>query len=31
MDTTTPQGRFVLTLFGALAELEREKYHSAPT
>ena len=24
IDTTTPQGRFVLTLFGALAELERE-------
>ena len=24
MDTTTPQGRFMLTLFGALAELERE-------
>lgn len=23
IDTTTPQGRFVLTLFGALAELER--------
>ena len=24
MDTTTPQGRFMLTVFGALAELERE-------
>lgn len=24
IDTTTPQGRFVLTIFGALAELERE-------
>lgn len=24
IDTTTPQGRFVLTVFGALAELERE-------
>jgi DNA invertase Pin-like site-specific DNA recombinase len=24
IDTTTPQGRFTLTLFGALAELERE-------
>jgi len=24
MDTTTPQGRFVLTIFGALSELERE-------
>ena len=24
IDTNTPQGRFVLTLFGALAELERE-------
>lgn len=24
LDTRTPQGRFVLTLFGALAELERE-------
>ena len=24
IDTTTPQGRFVLTLFGALSELERE-------
>lgn len=24
IDTTTPQGRFVLTLFGAMAELERE-------
>ena len=23
IDTTTPQGRFVLTIFGALAELER--------
>lgn len=25
IDTTTPQGRFVLTVFGALAELEREQ------
>ena len=25
IDTTTPQGRFVLTIFGALAELEREQ------
>jgi len=24
IDTTSPQGRFILTLFGALAELERE-------
>jgi len=24
IDTTTPQGRFMLTVFGALAELERE-------
>ncbi|WP_024834525.1 recombinase family protein [Ruminiclostridium josui] len=24
IDTTTPQGRFVLTIFGALSELERE-------
>ena len=24
-DTTTPQGKFVLTMFGALAELEREQ------
>ena len=24
IDTTTPQGRFILTIFGALAELERE-------
>ena len=24
IDTTTPQGRFILTVFGALAELERE-------
>ena len=24
VDTTTPQGRFMLTVFGALAELERE-------
>ena len=24
IDTTTPQGKFVLTVFGALAELERE-------
>lgn len=24
LDTTTPQGRFMLTVFGALAELERE-------
>lgn len=24
IDTTTPQGRFVLTVFGALSELERE-------
>lgn len=24
IDTTTPQGRFMLTIFGALAELERE-------
>ena len=24
MDTTTPQGRFMLTVFGALAELERD-------
>jgi DNA invertase Pin-like site-specific DNA recombinase len=24
IDTTTPQGKFVLTIFGALAELERE-------
>ena len=24
IDTSTPQGRFVLTLFGALSELERE-------
>ena len=23
IDTTTPQGRFMLTVFGALAELER--------
>ena len=25
IDTTTPQGRFILTIFGALAELEREQ------
>lgn len=25
IDTNTPQGRFVLTIFGALAELEREQ------
>ena len=25
IDTTTPQGRFVLTVFGAMAELEREQ------
>jgi DNA invertase Pin-like site-specific DNA recombinase len=25
IDTTTPQGRFMLTVFGALAELEREQ------
>jgi DNA invertase Pin-like site-specific DNA recombinase len=24
IDTTTPQGRFILTIFGALAELERD-------
>ncbi len=24
IDTTTPQGRFILTIFGALSELERE-------
>lgn len=24
IDTTTPQGKFILTIFGALAELERE-------
>lgn len=24
IDTTTPQGKFMLTVFGALAELERE-------
>ena len=24
IDTTTPQGRFMLTVFGALAEMERE-------
>ena len=24
IDTTTPHGRFMLTVFGALAELERE-------
>ena len=24
IDTTTPQGRFMLTVFGAMAELERE-------
>ena len=24
IDTATPQGRFVLTIFGALSELERE-------
>ena len=24
IDTTTPQGRFMLTVFGALAELERK-------
>lgn len=25
MDTTTPQGKFMLTVFGAIAELEREQ------
>lgn len=25
LDTTTPQGKFVMTMFGALAELEREQ------
>ena len=25
IDTTTPQGRFMLTIFGAMAELEREQ------
>ena len=25
IDTTTPQGRFMLTVFGALAELERQR------
>ena len=25
IDTTTPQGRFMLTVFGAMAELEREQ------
>ncbi|MDE7122419.1 MAG: recombinase family protein [Oscillospiraceae bacterium] len=24
LDTTTPQGRFILTVFAGLAELERE-------
>ena len=28
IDTTTPQGRFMLTVFGALAELERENIWS---
>lgn len=27
VDTTTPQGRFMLVVFGALAELEREQIH----
>ena len=27
IDTTTPQGKFMLTVFGALAELEREQIH----
>lgn len=29
IDTTTPQGRFMLTVFGALAELERDYILSA--
>ena len=29
IDTTTPQGRFMLTVFGALAELERAKASSS--
>ena len=27
IDTTTPQGKFVLVIFGALAEMERETIH----
>ena len=26
LDTTTPQGRFILTVFAGLAELERETF-----
>ena len=29
IDTTTPQGRFMPTVFGALAELERDNILSA--
>lgn len=31
IDTTTPTGKFMLTVFGAVAELEREYNPAAPT